>query len=241
MHLVSTQATDTVVKLPGNDGFGDASPELRFAESNHRIANNLMLIAGLVGMQSDAVKKSGEAMSAEATRRMLEEVRGRIETVGRLHRLLSRPEIGSTVYLGEYLTDIAKAAVASLSVAGATHLDVSACESCETSTLQALSIGFIVGELATNAVKYAHPAGVAGRIDLICHRRPDGSILVRLSDDGVGLPEGFDPKTSQGLGMRMIRSLTSQLGAKLTFTPSDFGLTVDLVAPATPPSNGMLE
>jgi two-component sensor histidine kinase len=241
MHLVSTQTSDTVVKLPGNDAFGDASPELRFAESNHRIANNLMLIAGLLGMQSDVLKKSGEPMSAEAARRLLEEVRGRIETVGRLHRLLSRPEIGSTVYLGEYLTDIAKAAVASLSVADATRLDVSACESCETSTQQALSIGFIVGELATNAVKYAHPAGVAGRIDLACHRRPDGSILVRLTDDGVGLPEGFDPMISQGLGMRMMRSLTSQLGASLLFTPSDIGLTVDLIVPATPLSNGIFE
>jgi len=241
MHLVSTQAADTVVKLPGNDALGDASPELRFAESNHRIANNLMLIAGLLGMQSDALKKSGKPMSAEDARRLLEEVRGRIETVGRLHRLLSRPEIGSTVYLGDYLTDIAKAAVASLSVAGATHLDVSACDSCETSTQQALSIGFIVGELATNAVKYAHPAGVPGRIDLACRRQPGGSVLVRISDDGVGLPEGFDPQTSQGLGMRMMRSLTHQLGANLSFTPSDIGLTVDLVVPATPPSNGMFE
>jgi two-component sensor histidine kinase len=241
MHLVSTQSQDAVAKLAVNDAFGDASPELRFAESNHRIANNLMLIAGLLGVQSDALKKSGESMSAEDARRMLEEVRGRIETVGRLHRLLSRPEIGSTVYLGEYLTDIAKAAVASLSVVGAMRLDASACESCETSTQQALSIGFIVGELATNAVKYAHPAGVAGRIHLACHRQFDGSILVRLADDGVGLPEGFDPKTSQGLGMRMMRSLTSQLGASLLFAPSDVGLTVDLVVPAAPPSNGMFE
>jgi len=240
VHLVSTQSSDTIVKLPTQGASDGPPPDLRLAEANHRIANNLMLIAGLLGMQVDALKKSGEAVSAETAQRMLEEVRARIETVGRLHRLLSRPSVGSTLDLGEYLAEIAKAAISSLSAAGAMVLDVSGCGACETPTQQALSIGFIVGELATNAVKYAHPAGVGGRLELGCHSQRDGSILIRLADDGVGLPEGFDPKTSQGLGMRMMRSLAGQLGARLTFTPSDVGLTVDLLVPAPTP-NGLAD
>jgi len=241
VHLVSTRSSDTIVKLSPHGGRGGASPDLLIAEANHRIANNLMLIAGLLGMQADALKKSGEPRSAAAARQMLEEVRGRIETVGRLHRLLSRPTVGSTLDLGRYLADIAKAAVTSLSATGAMTLDVSGCGACDAPSPQAMSIGFIVGELATNAVKYSHPAGVGGRIELSCRRRADGSTLIRLADDGVGLPEGFDPQTSQGLGMRMMRTLTGQLGASLTFAPSDVGLTVDLVVPETPMPDGLSE
>jgi two-component sensor histidine kinase len=235
VRLISTQSSDTIVRLPTHGAVNGGSPDLRLAEANHRIANNLMLIGGLLGMQADALKKSGAVMSAEGSRRLIEEVRVRIETVGRLHRLLSRPAIGSTLDLGHYLADIVKAAIASLSAAGAVALDVSECAACEAPPQQAMSIGFIVGELATNAVKYAHPAGVAGRIALSCRRHDDGSVVIRLSDDGVGLPEGFDPHTSQGLGMRMMRTLTTQLGASLVFNPSGLGLTVELSVPPPGP------
>jgi len=40
--------------------------------------------------------------------------------------------------------------------------------------------------------------------------------------------------------MRMMRSLASQLGARLTFAPSDVGLTVDLLVPEPTP-NGLAD
>ena len=96
-------------------------------------------------------------------------------------------------------------------------------------------MGFIIGEVVTNAVKYAHPAGVKGRIDVGCHARPEGAILVQIADDGVGLPEGFDPRRDGGLGMRMVRMRAGQLGANLAFESTSMGLTVRLLIPPSRP------
>ena len=67
-----------------------------------------------------------------------------------------------------------------------------------------LSLGFIVVELVTNAVKYAHPTGVAGEIRCDVSSAPDGRITVEVSDDVVGLPEGMDPMKASSLGLRVV-------------------------------------
>ncbi|MGH1573850.1 hypothetical protein ACRAWG_28390 [Methylobacterium sp. P31] len=44
--------------------------------------------------------------------------------------------------------------------------------------------------------------------------------MVEVADDGVGLPAGFEiGRASKSLGMRVVGSLTRQLGGSLT-TPS---------------------
>lgn len=220
--------TDLPQRAPGGVG---ASPDILIAESNHRIANNLTLIAGLIRLQASGVAREGRTLNAEEARLLLDEVGGRIETVARLHRLLAGAGHGSVIALGRYLHDIADAAVASMSARGDITLISTSNDVCEIAAQQALPVGFIVGEVVTNAVKYAHPAGVKGRIVLGCHSRPHGATLIEISDDGVGLPEGFDPRRDGGLGMRMVRSLADQLGASLNFNSSDIGLTMRLLIP----------
>ena len=206
-------------------------PDILIAESNHRIANNLTLIAGLLRLQASSLAKEQRNLTAADVRLLIEEVGGRIETVARLHRLLAKSSRGSALVLSKYLHDIADAAIGSMAVTGGVTFVHSTSDPCEIEPHQALPVGFIVGELVTNAVKYAHPTGVKGRIELGCHPRPHGTVLIQVSDDGVGLPEDFDPRTDGGLGMRMVRSLADQLGANLNFESSEVGLTVRLLIP----------
>ncbi len=213
---------------------GGPTPELMIAESNHRIANNLTLIAGLLRLQASSLAKEKRSLTAEDMRLLIEEVGGRIETVARLHRLLANVGRGSPLVLSKYLHDIAEAAIGSMAVAGGVTFVHSTSDPCEIEPHQALPVGFIVGELVTNSVKYAHPTGVKGRIELGCHPRPHGTVLIQIVDDGVGLPEGFDPRRDGGLGMRMVRSLADQLGASLNFESSEIGLTVRLLIPCGP-------
>lgn len=207
--------------------------EVMVAEANHRIANNLTLIASMVRLQAAEVAKAGRPLSAEEVRALLEEVGERIQTVGRLHRMLAQASGTAPLELNQYLLDIAQAAIGSMAMAGEMSLspEGAANSGCQAAPSQALLIGFIVGELVTNAVKYAHPSGVAGRLWLGCHPRPEGAVLIKVTDDGVGLPDGFDPRRDGGLGMRMVRALADQLGASLTFDGGGLGLTVRLLVP----------
>ncbi len=219
------------IQLVANDLGPTPLAEMLIGESNHRIANNLTLIAGLLRLQAADVAKGGQSLSAQDVCVLLEEVGGRIETVGRLHRLLAQVGHGEILDLHQFLHDIAEAAIGSMALAGDMQLGPMASSACTIPAQQALPIGFVVGELVTNAVKYAHPAGVSGRIELGCYRRPEGAILIRIADDGVGLPEGFDPRGDGGLGMRMVRMLADQLGANLRFESTEIGLTVRLLIP----------
>jgi two-component system, sensor histidine kinase PdtaS len=44
-----------------------------------------------------------------------------------------------------------------------------------------------------------------------------------VSNDGEGLPEGFDPGASKGLGMRIIQSFARQIGGELRVGRDDDG------------------
>ena len=75
----------------------------------------------------------------------------------------------------------------------------------------AIPLGFIANELITNAAKYG-----------------TGRIMVRLepnapsvSNDGSGLPEGFDLADHKGLGMRLIQSLVGRIGGDLRIVRGD--------------------
>ncbi len=223
------------VSLVANDLDHASVANVVIGESNHRIANNLTLIAGLLRLQAADVAKAGGSLSAQDVCVLLEEVGGRIETVGRLHRLLAQVGHGETLNLHQFVHDIAEAAIGSMALAGNMVLGPMISAACTIPAQQALPIGFVVGELVKNSVKYAHPASVKGRIDLGCYRRPGGAILIQVSDDGVGLPEGFDPAKDGGLGMRMVRMLSDQLGASLTFESTAIGLTVRLLIPPPHP------
>jgi two-component sensor histidine kinase len=211
-----------------------ASPPLAggdtMAEANHRIANNLAMVAGLVRMYGRRIEGTDEPLDNEAIRILLEEIGSRIETVGRLHGLLARTHDAKWIDVGGYLRDLSEAVVSSLTFAAKARLSYTTRGTCLMAPERALPLGFVVVELITNAVKYAHPAGLAGEIGVSCHSG-NGGITVDVSDDGVGLPEGFDPTINGGLGFRLMRSLADQVGATITFNDTGTGLSVRVQAP----------
>jgi two-component sensor histidine kinase len=89
----------------------------------------------------------------------------------------------------------------------------------------------VLCEILTNSMKYAHPSGVPVRIIVRCEGSGDGDLLISISDDGVGLPEGFDPAKDGGVGFQIIRTLTAEIGAQLDIVSDNLGATVRLRVP----------
>jgi two-component sensor histidine kinase len=204
--------------------------DTRLREAHHGIANNLALIAGFVRLQTSRTAKEKKDLSAAEVCLLLEEVGVRIQTVGRLHHLLGANAGAKQVDLGEYL----HSACGILSESVCAHRSVElTCDAgpCTFPPEGAALLGLIVAELVTNSVKYAHPTGIAGRIEIRCRRTRDDTLILTVADDGVGLPDGFDARVSGGLGMRVIRSLADQLDAVLDFDSGPLGLTVTVAAP----------
>jgi two-component sensor histidine kinase len=197
-------------------------------ESNHRIANNLALVSALLRMQSTAIGKKANPLEAHDAANMLVEAAMRVENVGRLHRLLSGEQEDATA-AGPYLADVCAGVSGSLAYTDVVaYTDQSGGARMAPERLNAL--GLFLTEALTNAFKYAHPAGAPGVIR-VNFSRSGHDLELESHDDGVGLPEGFDPEKDGGLGFRIMRSLAAQVGGTLSFPRRDFGLCIRLCAP----------
>jgi two-component sensor histidine kinase len=208
--------------------------DILLAESNHRIANNLMLLAGSVRLRANDIGRGERPLSTPELQREMTEVAARIETVGMLHRLLSETPRFGAVDFGAYVREICVRVAASLQTLN--DIDLSSVDdTCIVTSQDALPLALIVQELVTNSLKYAHPTGVPGRIEISCGHDGQGTLYVVVADDGVGLPEYLDPDTDGSHGFRVVRALVDQLGATIEFDSSPLGLrsTVRL-KPKTP-------
>jgi two-component sensor histidine kinase len=223
-----------LVQPTTNGPLAAASARDRAAEANHRIANSLTVIAGLARLQASQTGRDSRLLDGHEVRLILEGFGGRIDTVGRLHQLLAHADEEAAIDLAGYLRNISEAVVSALSFAGRTELQFALQAGCVVPSPSARSIGLIVAELLTNAIKYAHPTGVPGKIRVGCQRNPDGRVAVEVIDDGVGLPEGFDPRTDGHLGFQLVRSFAEQLAATHSFASSALGLSFTLQVPAGP-------
>lgn len=200
------------------------------AEADHRIANNLMIIAGLIRSQAARLPAT-PTLPTDDVRASLQEMAIRIDAVGRLHGLLRQHNGGAVLDLASYLREVAQAAMASLTRADGTDVSFDLAAGCEVSAKQAAAIGLVVAEAMTNAFKYSHPTGVAGKLRLSARRGRERGLIIEVADDGVGLPEGFNPRTGKSNGLRVMRAAADQLRGQLTFVQGPIGLCVRLALP----------
>jgi two-component sensor histidine kinase len=97
----------------------------------------------------------------------------------------------------------------------------------------ATGLAMVLTELLQNAVEHGYPDGWAstapGRV-LVTMTNDGVELVVRVHDDGVGLPEGFDVG-APSLGLTIVRTLvTTELGGSLSMS-TDGGTLVELRVP----------
>jgi two-component sensor histidine kinase len=186
-------------------------------EVNHRAKNSLMVAASLLAIQ-------GRRQPDPGVRALFQEAYDRLQAMARVHDLLSKSESAQRVDLARYVTDLCEALRPLTESDGRVQFERETEEGILVEADMAFSLGIILTELVTNAVKYAFPAPRAGTILMRERRREDGLIEVTIRDNGVGmasLREG-------SLGYGLIRSLVGQIEGKLDVLNDD-GLSVSVV------------
>ncbi|HEY5796818.1 MAG TPA: histidine kinase dimerization/phosphoacceptor domain -containing protein [Bosea sp. (in: a-proteobacteria)] len=184
------------------------------AEVNHRVANSLALVSSLVRMQASAVKDAG-------ARAALAETRARITAIGNLHRSLYTSDDVRTVDLSAYLESLVGELGQSMSAAGQTPTIRFEAVPILAKTDKAVSIGMIVTELVTNAIKYAYPDGV-GEIRVSLSQDGEGATVLVVADDGVGW-SGQGPISGTGLGAKIIRAMAKSLATTIEYVQQSRG------------------
>lgn len=192
-----------------------------FRELQHRVANNLQLVAALLYLR----KKALDEDSAGA--RALEAARSRLDLMSRVHRHLHNPNaVGLPV--GAYLQDLCEDLI---KASDTPHVRLTVDALPVKLDLEALmSVSLIVAELVTNSLKHAfrgRPAGsIAIRLDVRKH-----VCTLTVADDGCGIPADFGHAKSGRLGQDILQSLASQLGGQISFERAQ-GTAARLVFPA---------
>jgi two-component sensor histidine kinase len=184
-------------------------------EFEHRLVNSLQLIVSLLSLQSRGTTPEVAAQLAVAGRRVA--AFGRVHR--RLHLLDHQDHVEFKPYLQHLCADLSDLLL--WGRAGCTIVVEGA--QIEIPTDSAIPLGFIVNEMITNSAKYAE-GNIIVRLETmptIGHSLSGHSLSV--SDDGPGLPPGFDPASSKGLGMKIIVSLLKQIGGELQFARGDNG------------------
>jgi two-component sensor histidine kinase len=204
--------------------------DVGLAEADHRIANNLAGLSSAIRLQRNAISKSGKPLTADQACRLFDDIIARIEVTVKLHKSLALAANGNGVNLGNFLREIAEM-IGTLGADGKMDLTVNCSGEGSIEPRHALHAGLITAELLTNAIKYAHPTGLAVVVQVDCETRDDGSFLVEVTDDGVGFPENFDPATDGGLGFQLMRALANGLSAELQFEHDSLGVCARLVKP----------
>ena len=209
-----------------------SSPSDPAAEANHRIANSLALLTGLVRMEGTSARKHGASYSGAEVCLLLDGVAARIGTISQLHRILSRRSPDGVVDMQPHLKEITNALTAALSSGDQQVRVVHTGRDCLVLMRHVQPIVLILSEIFINAVKYAHPTGVPLIILVDCEPSPDGRLLLTISDDGVGLPEGFVPERDGGMGFKVMYRLAQEMGCDLRILSTHLGLSFRLTLTA---------
>lgn len=225
-HMNEAERNGTALKIHSIAGL-----DLQACETDHRIANSFSLLAGAVSNHARQLSKQQRTMSSTEVSQVLSEVSSRIAAVGQFHRELATRPDAMHIDLNEHLWNLCDALIGALAPHGQFKLIPAAAAACVIRADNVLPVCLIVTEVVTNALKYAHPTGVRGSLMIGCRYEGDGSVLIEVADDGVGLPEGFDPLIDGGIGSQTVRLLARKLDAELSFAPAPIGLRFQLRLP----------
>jgi PAS domain S-box-containing protein len=187
-------------------------------EVDHRAKNALAVAQALVGLtKADTMQDFADA------------IRGRIESLGRAHSLLSQSQ-----WRGAPLDQLIRDEILPYAKEGQVLLNGPKV-SCTAGAVQSLSLLF--HELATNAVKYGALGSDGGHVT-IGWRFQGESMLVRWKEQGG--PPVVPPKR-KGFGTKLLNQVSGrQLNAELDFDWDPNGLTVEITLPAELFVNGEL-
>jgi len=188
-------------------------------EVHHRVKNNLQIVMSLLYTQS-AYLKNNAAIEA------LKDSQNRVHAISIIHQKLYSKVNVATVGLAEYISDLVSYLRSAFDTDKSRIRFKQDVETISLDIAQAVPVGLVINEAVTNCIKYAF-SNIGG--DIVIEGRLIGQemVLLSITDNGRGLPNGFDITKTSSLGMEMMKALSKQLDGTFDIT-NDAGVMITI-------------
>ncbi len=195
----------------------------RIKEIHHRIKNNLQVISSLLGLQAE---KFSDAKVLEA----FKESQNRVASMALIHEELYKGIKIQTLDFADYLRKLAVNLFSSYNLRNdniSLNIDL---EQIYLYTDTAIPLGIIVNEMVSNSLKHAFSNRKKGEIGINLKKAENFAVnkesscvengckegnsfqyILRVADNGKGIPEEIDFRSTDSLGFQLINLLVGQI------------------------------
>ncbi len=171
--------------------------EALLRELYHRTKNNMQVISSLMNLEASFFKDPD-------LKNVFREMENRIHSMSLVHQKLYQSKDLSRVYLKEYIDELVarlKSDFGPTAQKVELHLDI---ENLSLPIDSAIPFGLILNELVSNSYKHAFPRNRRGDINISLHKSPNGAIDLTVSDNGIGVDDGYDFRENSRMGLRSV-------------------------------------
>ncbi|RPI73119.1 MAG: PAS domain S-box protein [Ignavibacteriales bacterium] len=182
--------------------------EVLLKEIHHRVKNNLQVISSLLNLQRGYIHD-------ESMLNIFRSSQSRISAMALIHEKLYGSENLSNIDFKDYVFSITKNLLETYRNSTQDikiNLDI---EDIALTVDTSINFGLIINELVSNSLKYAFQKKEKGIIDITLYRKKNNKLVLKVSDNGIGLPENFKMKRRNSLGLELVSNIVEQLQGKL--------------------------
>ncbi len=184
--------------------------EVLLREIHHRVKNNFQIIISLLSLQARNINN-------EVMTKIFNDSMNRIRAMALVHESLYQSIDIAEIDFAAYIQTISEELFNNYTEIHRRPELVIDIEDIRLGVDQAIPCGLIVNELITNALKYAFPEGRdPGRISISMHLDKTGVVVLKVCDNGAGIPAGFDVANSPTLGLELVHLLSKQIKGNCT-------------------------
>lgn len=189
-------------------------------EIHHRVKNNLHMVVGLLDTQSSFLKNE-DALLAIA------ESQHRVQAMSLIHQRLYQSENLSSIDMHAYIYELTDYLRDCFNTGLRIRFDLQVAP-VSLPLSHSIPLGLILNEAITNAIKYAFPDNREGIITISLQCTYGNEYVLIISDNGVGLPAGFDQQKNNSLGMTLMQGLSGDVDGSFEIE-NDYGTSITIV------------
>ena len=187
-------------------------------EIHHRVKNNLQIVMSLLNSQS-AFIDNAPALTA------IHDSQHRVHAMSLIHQKLYGSDNVSSIDMSFYIRELATYLSDSFNTGQRIRFEYNIAP-LEMDVSQAVPLGLILNEAITNSLKYAFPENRDGIIKISLSNTSPNHYLLRISDNGIGMPTQLTSKKGS-LGMSLMAGLSEDLDGNLSIENNN-GTTINI-------------